>query len=87
MDLRELGYGAEKVEMGEVRGQMTMTEHTKNLLIVAVIAAYALFVVADWYGYIKEPYVTLIQATLNLPGALVRGGFQLYKTYGQHHYS
>lgn len=58
----------------EKRGA-NMTEHTKNLLIVVVVAAYALLVVADWYGYIKEPYITLIQATVNLPSAIVRAVF------------
>jgi hypothetical protein len=56
-----------------------VTDHTKNLLIVVIFAGYASFVVADWYGYIKEPFVTLIQATLNPPAAVARAGFRLYK--------
>jgi hypothetical protein len=57
-----------------------MTDHAKNLLIVVAVAGYASFVVADWYGYIKEPYATLIEPTVNLPAAVVRAGFLLYKT-------
>ena len=63
-----------------------MTDHTKNLLIVVVVAGYALFVVADLYGYIKEPYATLVEATVNPPAAAVRAGFLLYKSEGQRHY-
>jgi hypothetical protein len=80
VDLRELGRGSEKMEMG------AMTEHAKNLLVVVVIAGWAVLVVADWYGYVKDPYVTLLQATVNPPAAAVRAGFMLYKPYSQHHY-
>ncbi len=52
-----------------------MTDHTRNLLIVVIFAGYALLVVADWYGYIREPYIILIQAAVNLPAAVVRAIF------------
>jgi hypothetical protein len=32
---------------------------------------------SHWYGYIKEPYVTLIQTIVNPPAAVVRAGFLL----------
>jgi hypothetical protein len=63
------------MEMGAI-----MTEHAKNLLVVVVIAGWAALVVADWHGYIKDPYV------VNPPAAAVRAGFLLYKPYSQPHY-
>jgi hypothetical protein len=58
-----------------------MTDHTKNLLIVLVLAGYASLVVAVWQGYVKEPYFTLIQVSINPPAALGYAGFLLYKDW------
>jgi hypothetical protein len=83
MDLREWGCGAGKMEMGGVVGRdmtdYSKDDHSKNLLIVVAFAGYASLLVADWYGYIKEPYVTLIKATASPAEAAVRAGFLRYR--------
>jgi hypothetical protein len=71
----------------QIVGEMTV--RTRNLLIVAAVVAtagWASFVVAEWNGYIKEPYCTYIKDAVNPPAFVGSAAVLIHKAYSKRPY-